>query len=399
MTTASPAGTTIGVLGHTWRASVTPWGDVVPWDGGEPLRWFVAAEDRWHQPQEEANVRQILVEGTPVVETRVRVPGGDVVQRVWCVADHAGLTVVEIQNDSPRAVAVALTRPDLLTTRPPADVPIEGIDLPAGSIVLPVGHRASVRAALAHSGGGPRLLPADLPGHLVVVRGWQAIVERAARIVSPDEAAVAAAVAQRCEVLLCGPPEQADAAGFLLGVHELVRAGERAEPWLPDVVAAGESLLRSARRQPDLAWDVDRALLAAAAVCQSAGEQRAVEDVVAARGRLGERTPAVEAPPAGIRRVAWLEDGLVRPGSAGACSLLPGGIPPHWWGANFEAYHLPAGPGHDVSFAVRWHGARPAVLWEVRGGPGLVLRSGADPSWHSGDARGEALWAPPAGAA
>ena len=32
------------------RASVTPWGAVEPWDGGERLDWYVAADDRWHVP-------------------------------------------------------------------------------------------------------------------------------------------------------------------------------------------------------------------------------------------------------------------------------------------------------------------------------------------------------------
>ena len=76
-----------------------------------------------------------------MVETRVSIPGGDAVQRVWSVADGPGLTLVEIFNDSPLPIAVALTRPDLMTNRPPTAVPIDGIDLPADSVLLPIGHR------------------------------------------------------------------------------------------------------------------------------------------------------------------------------------------------------------------------------------------------------------------
>jgi len=141
---------TTGVLGGEWRAEVTAWGDVVPWDGTAPLAWHVAADDRWHSPGAEVAVRQVRLSGAPVFETRLRIPGGDAVQRVWSVADGGGRTIVEIANDSPLPIACALTRRDLLTARPPAEVPIEGIDLPAGSIVLPIGHRTAVTVALDH---------------------------------------------------------------------------------------------------------------------------------------------------------------------------------------------------------------------------------------------------------
>jgi len=49
-----------------------------------------------------------------------------------------------------------------------------------------------------------------------------------------------------------------------------------------------------------------------------------------------------------------------------------------------------------MSFAVRWHGPRPAVLWEITGAAGLLITGGAaDPSWHTTDASGEALLAAP----
>ncbi len=41
-----------------------------------------------------------------MVETKLRVPGGDAVHRVWAVADHGGLTVIEVENDSPMPIAV-----------------------------------------------------------------------------------------------------------------------------------------------------------------------------------------------------------------------------------------------------------------------------------------------------
>ncbi len=52
-----------------------------------------------------------------------------------------------------------------------------------------------------------------------------------------------------------------------------------------------------------------------------------------------------------------------------------------------------------LSFAVRWHGARPALLWDLAApegaGPVLLTCPGLDPTWRSTDPRGEALLAPP----
>jgi hypothetical protein len=47
-----------------------------------------------------------------------------------------------------------------------------------------------------------------------------------------------------------------------------------------------------------------------------------------------------------------------------------------------------------LSYAVRWHGARPALLWDAP--PGVELRASAlDPAWSSSAVAGEALLAEP----
>ncbi|HZB42412.1 MAG TPA: hypothetical protein VE487_15675, partial [Ilumatobacter sp.] len=115
---------TTGVVGRRWRASVTTWGAIEPWDGSPPLDWYVAADDRWHVPRHEPAVRQARVDGTPVTETRVRVPGGDVVQTVYSCADAGGVTVIEVVNESSLPVAIAFDRRNVLTERPITDVPI-----------------------------------------------------------------------------------------------------------------------------------------------------------------------------------------------------------------------------------------------------------------------------------
>ena len=105
--------TSVGNLGSAREAVVDPRGLVCPWFDGWSLDWWVGAEDRWHVPSQSANVRQSLVGDSPVVETRMRVPGGDVVHRVYAMKATAAdggeeLVIVEIENDSAVPVAIAL---------------------------------------------------------------------------------------------------------------------------------------------------------------------------------------------------------------------------------------------------------------------------------------------------
>ncbi len=105
--------TMIGNLGSAREAVVDPRGLVSPWHDSWSLDWWVGAEDRWHVPAQEASIRQSLVGGAPVVETRLRVPGGDVIHRAYAVRATAAdggheLAVVEIENDSAVPVALAL---------------------------------------------------------------------------------------------------------------------------------------------------------------------------------------------------------------------------------------------------------------------------------------------------
>jgi hypothetical protein len=386
--------TTIGVLGRPWRADVDRSGAITFRDGAPALEWFIAADDRWHVPAVEVAVRQRRRSGTPVVETRVRIPGGDAVQRVWAVADGGGLVVVEIENDSPMAMAVAFSRGDLRTSRRITEVPIGGIELPPGAVALPVGHRASVTVALAMDGPGSGPLPDGLPSAVQVERGWLATAERASRLVLADASIADNVVHARCQLALDGPGDPAgDPAGFVLGVGELVRMGERPEPWVLDVVGAAEVL---ARRGP--AWDSSAALGAAAFVLAAAREgERAVGDALDIRRRLSADvpTPALEGL-TGARLVARVEQMLLDGIDGDRVAILPGGWPPGSLGVSLEAYRLPAGPRHRVSYAIRWHGERPALLWEIEGPPGLVLTGGGvDPSWSTSDPRGETLLAAP----
>ncbi len=133
------------------------------------------------------------------------------------------------------------------------------------------------------------------------------------------------------------------------------------------------------------AWDADAALDAAAVLLAGAGERRAVRDIARlVAGRVPAPPPST-AP--GIAAVPALERRLAR-----GAALLPDGIPDAWLGASLEAHGVPAGPASTVSFALRWHGDRPAVLWEVTGELVELHAPVLAPAWRSGDRSGEALW-------
>jgi hypothetical protein len=378
---------TTGVTGSRWRASITPWGGLEPWDAA-PIEWYVAADDRWHVPAQEAAVRQQRVDGTPVTETRVRVPTGDVVQRIYSVVDGGGITVIEVENESTLPVAIAFSRRDVLTERPIVDVPIEGIELPAAAFVMPLGHKATIRIGVPHGAPGDGRLPARLPTAVQVVRGWAALTERASRFVLPDGERGAALVeriaAERSELALGAVPHAADdPVGYCLALGELVRMGERPEHWLPELVDAVAAV------GPEPGWDGDAALAAADRVLAVGDERRARRDL----GRIVEQRPASPFPatvPDGIRAIPWLEQ-LMAAGGA----LLPTGVPTAWFGQSLEVYGVPTVGTSTVSFAIRWHGPRPAVLWEQTGEPVELTSPVLAPGWRTTESTGEALWPEP----
>jgi len=381
---------TTGVVGQRWRASITAWGGIEPWDGSPSLDWYVAADDRWHVPRQEPAVRQTRLNGTPVTETRLRVPGGDVVHTVYSCADAGGMTVVDVANETSLPVAIAFDRRDVLTERAIADVPIEGIALPVGSFVVPLGHRARIRIGLAHAGGDGGPLPPRLPDASQVARGWAALAERASRFVLPEGewgAAVARrVVAERCELVLGGVADPLDGrAAFVVGVAELVRVGEASGEGVVDELAVALETLGA-----DASWEADVALAAGARLLAAAGEARAVRDVervIAAR----PASYAPASPPDGVFVAPWLESQF-----AVGADLFPQGLPPGWHSESIEAHGVPTGPSSTVSLALRWHGGRPALLWEQQGPTVLLSAPVLAPGWSSREPAGETLWPAPA---
>ena len=100
--------TMVGNIDSPWEAIVDPRGLLTPWFDGWSLDWWIGADDRWHFPSRDTGVRQRLVGASPVVETAMRIPSGDAVQRVYAVQADEELVVVEIENRSPLPFALAL---------------------------------------------------------------------------------------------------------------------------------------------------------------------------------------------------------------------------------------------------------------------------------------------------
>jgi hypothetical protein len=386
-----------GVVGGRWRAEVTPRGTIRPLDGSRGLRWFIAAEDRWHDPEADPTVRQELLDGTPVTLTRLRVPGGDIVQTVRSVPDGGGLTVVSFDNESRSAVAVVLDRRDLVCARMPAVGLPEGITVEGDPAVFPLAHGSRLEVALAHGRDAVSVDLTALPDRDRVAAGWRAQIARLGRVELPPgregHGLTRAASYARCALLLDGPVDpDDDPAEFLVGLAQIVRLGESTDPWLGEVVDAVAALLRRNDEGDELDWSAAMGLTAARTVLELAGEDRAVADLRrAVGGRLIGPPPSFEEVEDSALVVALLEDRLARRGDD-SVELLPHGFPAAWLGHPLEVHDLVVGSGGPLSFAVRWHGERPAVLWEHQG---LPLTSGADLDWSSSAESGEALWAAP----
>ena len=400
----------VGVRGAAWSAGVSAWGDLFVEDQ-ERLRWFIAADDRWYRPSRETTVRQREVSGVPVIETRIKVPGGDAVQRIYGVANFGGAIVVEIYNDSSLPFAVAFDRGDISTMREPSPTGVQGIDLPAGSVVFPVGHHATMRAAILVGAGfdaANRRLTAQeiesLPSFEQVERGWLGALQTSSRVDVPNLSWSSVLTSQRCKVLLSNSAELAESSDISLAVDllldraERVRLGDKPAQWVDEVAVATERILKQCAKTQSVQWFEERALLGAGMVLNRAGESRGLQDFVSVWSRLAEAGRisdlALASPEiAGtVRQIAWIESQLVAQRRDGVIEICPCGIDKSWLGVNFECHKLLASPEHLISYAVRWHGEKPALLWEIDGPVGAkVAASAIDRTFSSTEMRGETL--------
>ena len=395
--------TRLGVLGFGALATVDERGAVAT--GDLTVDWWVGADDRWHVPADEASTHQQRVAAAPVIETTVRVPGGEVAHTVYGVALAAGAgVVVEVENRSPAPLTVALVVrvgvpgriefngsvlrsdgvPLLVVSRAPGawssgawssegwssgastaatvmagdarPAPVESCEGPIElALLFPVPHRTRIRAALGDLGSditGP--VPIDLRNLAdagAVVRGWERQLDRGMQAQVPGAA---------------GERVDAARADLLLAPRDDAQVFAALEDWGFDAEAEGAwsalgfTARRRARRRVETA-DPWRAATVADAGRDPAGFLSALRAVL-----VRESDPTID--------------------------LLPG-FPPDWLGQSLTVDTVPlrAGP---LSFAVRWHGARPALLWDAP--PGVELRVPAlDPAWSSREPAGETLLAEP----
>jgi hypothetical protein len=461
--------TPVGNLDSPLEAVVDQRG-LVSTGAGWSLDWWVGADDRWHVPAREVAVRQRLVEDAPVVETAMRVPSGDVVQRVFAVRAGADeLVVVEWENQSPVPVALAVAvRPydhtgvgaigrlevdgdtavladgevAVLLPKPPnraagsgvADVAElvlggeAGTDLTTiasgegranAAYVLPLAHRTTLRVALPLGPTGLRRLP-PLPTAEQVVNGWKVHGDRGVRFVLPDDRlvstvdavrrtllfrwdgpAVPVSVARAMDVygyapeaaeLLASDPEGAGLAA-LAGHWRRHRDEALARAVVEDVAVLADALPKGSPLLHDAAL-----LLDAAGEAQAASSARklagpAVEgEVPSWAGAVLDGAPGTWPLAEAARFLVAVRDLLVRETVDGLTLL--GSPPEGWYGRGLEVHDAPTAFG-PVSYGIRWHGDRPALLWDVEPADGPVrLRIGLDPTWSTDEPRGEALLAP-----
>lgn len=479
---------------------VDPRGLVTPFEGGPSLDWSIGADDRWHEPRREAAVRQRLVHDSPVVETAMRVPGGDAIHRAYAIhSTNAGpCVIVEIENQTGIAFAVGLTVradrdaeasvgleeteitvdgvPTVLLPKPPppgGDAPHEV------TAMFPLAHTATLRVALPLRGTDRSVFPDAVPSAEQVAQGWRAQTRRGLQIEVPDARLQAAVDASRrhllvfhggedlvwwptqefdfveavalvgaldgygfhdeAEQVLATWPERQATDGLFVGLPGRVPATGAALVALGNhwratrdaglVDALLESMVKGAgwlakHGSDDPAW-ARRGLDAVAAMLAGVGQPGGADDVadhargfppVAATERgatniwssvqalLAEASPTITWAASGrgddgattARFLNDVRDLLVKEVSGDTGLALCPLVPESWLGQAVEVHDAPTALGR-CSFAVRWHGKRPALLWELTPHPGVgtitITAPGLDPSWSSTHASGEALLA------
>ena len=377
----------VGVLGRPGRVEVDEHGAVWSTDGSWRLEWMVAdVTGSWRDPSVDTSVRHQPIDGTPVFETAMRVTGGDVRQRVYAIVDPEGLAIIEVENDSPQPVAVAFSLqgrgPSVVSARPAPAVTVPD-GAPRHAVVFPISHQAVVRVGVPLLGSAVAW-PAQVPSAAQVSAGWRQLAEHGERLEAPGSLARRFSLA-RAQLLLS---ESVEPDALLLATGARWRLARQTVDMPVEMIArAAQRVADRARSAPGpLAYG---ALAEGQFLLDAIGEHRASGDV----GRVLDRLPD---PPSDLgvdddfELVVAARSFLASAAGARERSVeLLRAWPEEWVGANVAAHQIPTRWG-EVSFAVRWHGARPALLWECEAP--LILRAPSlDVAWQSSDQRGEAL--------
>jgi len=427
------------------------------------VEWWIGAEDRWYAPAVEAAVRQERPGAAPVLVTRMRVPGGDIVATIWAAVANGSsgpAVVVELLNETPVPVAVAVTvqaarggavrriavdgrrllvdggtavvvdrepgryaivdaAADLWETVTGGEAVIVApepvrcrIGAAAGALIVPLTHRSALRFAVP-TGDLVDNPSAVFPESERIAAGWEGRLTDAATVDLPDQALSATAHRNLIDLMLADPTPA--------GAVELCRWGlpRRAVECLLDsagppgdrLVAAAwlwmlarepgwfsgdggiqlEDLVRSAGDVPTARWAVARM----SGLFTALGDTRAAADAALLVDEAGP--PGLGTTDAAVASLRDLADRLVRVSVDGLDLLVD--VPDSWLGGGIEVHGL-ATPHGRLGFAIRWHGERPALLWELErhdDGPVVLRVPGLDSAFSTVEATGEILLAAPAG--
>ena len=223
----------IGIRGSGAMAEVDNAG-LIHFGNSKLLRWVIAGDDRWYDPTADASVRQTTRDGFPIVVTKMRVPTGDVTTLAYCVADHGGVVVFEVRNESTLPFAVVLSDPAWRTVRNPVPMHDEitqakmlaHVGFPTDAVIHPIGHQASLRFVYGAAGLLSREQIESLPSVDQVASGWEKALSGATRYNLPDHGIVKEANSIRA-ALLMGVAEQNDIADQVVATTESIRLGEK----------------------------------------------------------------------------------------------------------------------------------------------------------------------------
>jgi len=313
--------------------------------------------------------------------------------------------------------------------------------------------RARAHILLAHDGEAVRR--DGRAGADMELGATDVILEAFDLLDRPSEVGVV--VARWLERLAVADPATDALALTAVSRHWLLHRIDELLDWLlPEVAAAVERLDRTERRRritdPVLRWRIADALSDAARMLHHAGQPDASTQVhtLEERYRVGAQAPvgalddaAHAASVAAVDRLSLasgveleqlIADGGTTsswpgPGPRGrvighdlaASAALIGAVrrrlvveqadglallpehPEGWYGGWVEVHDLPTEWG-SVSYGIRWHGIRPAILWDFVAhegiGPIRLTVPGLDPTWSTTEPRGDALLAevvPPKG--
>ncbi len=100
----------LGILGNNVLLDLDSSGNLT-WPNVNPQRlsWGVGADDRWHFSEERASIRQSVDSNEITTITRMRVPGGDITQRVEVIPwGGQSVTKLEFYNETPIPVAISI---------------------------------------------------------------------------------------------------------------------------------------------------------------------------------------------------------------------------------------------------------------------------------------------------